>query len=80
MSYIDPGDPPFMLIHGENDRVVPVEQSRIMERALKAAGVPVQLLVVRNADHILVKQGGKPDPPLSEVDLKAVAFLKEHLF
>jgi acetyl esterase/lipase len=53
-SHINAGDPPFLLIHGENDRVVPVAQSRDAERALKAAGVPVESIYVPGADHSFV--------------------------
>ena len=42
---------PVLLIHGVDDRVVPVEQSRIMARALKAAGRPHELIEVPNAGH-----------------------------
>jgi len=31
---------PVLLLHGDQDRLVPVEQSQIMARALEAAGVP----------------------------------------
>ena len=79
MSYIDPGDPPFLLIHGVQDRMVSVEQSKMMEAALKAAGVPVTLLVVDNADHMLVKRGGKVDPALTAVDAQVVEFLRQWL-
>lgn len=79
MEYIDPKDPPFMLVHGQRDRVVPVAQSMSMEAALRAAGVPVKLLLVENADHMLVKRGGKPQPSLLEVDRQVVEFLKEKL-
>jgi phospholipase/carboxylesterase len=34
--------PPVLLVHGEADEVVPAENSRAAERALRAAGVPVE--------------------------------------
>ncbi|MFI4934162.1 MAG: prolyl oligopeptidase family serine peptidase [Caulobacterales bacterium] len=43
--------PPVLLIHGEDDTTVPVDQSWEMERALKAAGRSVHLDVVKNEDH-----------------------------
>mgnify|MGYP000851872409 CR=1 FL=1 len=46
-------DAPVLLIHGRDDTVVLLEQSRRMERALKAAGKPVELVVLDGEDHWL---------------------------
>jgi acetyl esterase/lipase len=50
-SYIDAKDPPFLLIHGEKDAVVPVAQSRDAEAAMKAAGMTVGSLYIPGVDH-----------------------------
>jgi len=42
---------PVLLIHGEQDDVVPVDQSRDMERALRRAGADVELLLLEEAGH-----------------------------
>ena len=42
---------PVLLIHGEADSVVPVSQSRDMERALRRAGKDVRLVVMAGAGH-----------------------------
>jgi dienelactone hydrolase len=47
----DHADAPILLIHGQDDSVVPLEQSREMERALRQAGKPVELVVLPTADH-----------------------------
>lgn len=39
---------PLLVIGGDNDRIVPIEQSR---RLFEAAGDPKSLLVIRGADH-----------------------------
>jgi dipeptidyl aminopeptidase/acylaminoacyl peptidase len=44
---------PILLIHGSNDSVVPFEQSQMMANALKAAGVPHQLVTLDSEDHWL---------------------------
>ncbi len=44
-------DAPVLLIHGKDDTVVPIEQSRQMESALKAAGKPVEFMPVNGGDH-----------------------------
>jgi len=42
---------PVLLIHGVDDRIVPIEQSRLMARALKDAGKPHELVEVPGAGH-----------------------------
>lgn len=42
---------PVLLIHGVNDQIVPVEQSRMMAAALKAAGKPHELIEVPDFGH-----------------------------
>jgi dipeptidyl aminopeptidase/acylaminoacyl peptidase len=42
---------PILLIHGTDDTVVPIEQSQKMERALKAAGKPVEFVTYKGQDH-----------------------------
>lgn len=44
---------PILLIHGSNDSVVPFAQSQMMDNALKAAGVPHQLVTLDSEDHWL---------------------------
>ncbi len=45
------GDVPVWMFHGANDRAVPVEESRMMERALKAAGRTVRYTEYPDGDH-----------------------------
>jgi len=44
-------DPPFLIVHGEKDNVVPVKHSRLLAEGLKKAGVEVSLVVDPNAGH-----------------------------
>jgi dipeptidyl aminopeptidase/acylaminoacyl peptidase len=46
-------DIPVLLIHGKDDTVVPLAQSKEMADALRRAGKPVDLIVQNNADHWL---------------------------
>lgn len=62
VSYVTPDDPPFLLVHGERDGMVPLRQSELMKAALEEQGVPVQLVVVKHAGHCLVPAGGRPNP------------------
>lgn len=45
------GKPPVLLVHGEADEIVPASRSRDAERALRAAGVPVEALYVPKLAH-----------------------------
>jgi acetyl esterase/lipase len=54
VTYINAGDPPFLLIHGEGDRVVPVAQSHLVEARLRAAGVPVDSIYIPGVDHSFI--------------------------
>lgn len=42
---------PVLLIHGREDTVVPFAQSRIMDRAMRAAGKDVELVSLEGEDH-----------------------------
>ncbi len=44
---------PILLIHGKDDTVVPVDQSRAMHRALGSAGKPVEYVELAGEDHWL---------------------------
>lgn len=45
MNHVEPGLPPTLLFHGSEDSIVPVEQSVLLHRKLKAAGVSSTLLL-----------------------------------
>jgi dipeptidyl aminopeptidase/acylaminoacyl peptidase len=52
----DHADAPILLIHGKDDTVVPLEQSETMESALRHAGKPVEMVVMKNEDHWLSRE------------------------
>ena len=49
--------PPVLLVHGEADEVVPVERSRLAERALRDAGIAVQALYCPGLGHGIDEAG-----------------------
>jgi acetyl esterase/lipase len=51
VAHVTPDDPPFFLVHGDRDDLVPIAQSELMEAALKKAGVPVTFEIVKGAGH-----------------------------
>ena len=50
-SYVDAHDPPFLIFHGTNDRVVPYCQSEILHKALSDKGAPSRLVLVPGGQH-----------------------------
>lgn len=65
---------PVLLIHGERDGIVPLRQSRIMERALSKAGKSVKLITYPNEGH----GGWSHDNEIDAVK-QTVAFFEPHL-
>ncbi|MDP9184855.1 MAG: alpha/beta hydrolase [Actinomycetota bacterium] len=68
--------PPTLLVHGDRDTDVPVEQSELMAAELARFGVEHRLLSVAGGEH------GLEDVEPSEVDAverEAAEFLKHHL-
>jgi acetyl esterase/lipase len=51
ITYVDQNDPPFLIMHGDVDRIVPHEQSVILAKALIDAGVEVTMKTIHGADH-----------------------------
>lgn len=64
---------PVLLLHGRDDTVVPLSQSQAMERAMKRAGKPVELVVLGGEDHWL-SRGETRMQMLGHM----VAFLERH--
>jgi len=49
--HVDASDPPLLLLHGEQDDQMPVQQSSELEAAYQKLALPVQLEVVPGAGH-----------------------------
>jgi pimeloyl-ACP methyl ester carboxylesterase len=48
---------PTLIIHGDADRLVPVENARIMAPRIRNA----ELVILKNAGHILIEAGNEPN-------------------
>jgi acetyl esterase/lipase len=51
VTYVDAGDPPFLIMHGTRDMTVPFGQSELLHEALRKAGVDVTFHPVEGAGH-----------------------------
>jgi len=50
-TFVDSSDPPFLILHGDGDLMVPYCQSEILYNALQTAKVPSEFVLVRNGKH-----------------------------
>ncbi len=51
VAFVSPDDPPFLIVHGTEDPVVPYKQSVWLRDRLRKAGVPVALVTVEGGGH-----------------------------
>ena len=81
LYYVRVGDPPFLIIHGDHDRVVPYTQSVKFVDALSKAGVPVQFITVQGGGHSLSAEKGAPPavPNGAQREAAVYDFLQQHL-
>ncbi len=71
ITYVGKDDPPFLIVHGDQDRAVPYNQSELLHEALKKAGIETTLHRVKGGGH------GRGFGP--RVDAKVSAFFDKHL-
>jgi len=79
ITHVTAEDPPFLLIHGERDTLVPYEQSQLMYDRLVQMNVPAQLVIVKNADHSFIASDGSATPTLDEINQMILNFLAQYL-
>jgi acetyl esterase/lipase len=51
ITYVSKDAPPFLIMHGDQDRTVPFNQSELLYAALKKAGVDVTFVPMKGAGH-----------------------------
>ncbi|MFI8231212.1 alpha/beta hydrolase family protein [Streptomyces sp. NPDC085900] len=54
VSRVTPGAPPFLVLHGTDDVIVPPAQDERLVSALHQAGADAELVSVRGGDHLWV--------------------------
>lgn len=72
--YASADDPPFLIMHGTHDPVVPPAHSQALYDALNGAGVPVTLVLVENAGHGFSRMNGPIMPSRAEITEMIVEF------
>ena len=79
ITHVTADDPPFLLIHGDRDELVPYEQSQLMYDRLVQMNVPAQLVIVKNATHSFTAPEGTTTPSLVEINQIILDFLAKYL-
>ncbi len=51
VTHVTPDDPPTLIIHGDQDRLVPLQQSEEIVEQLKKAGVETKLVIKKGGGH-----------------------------
>ncbi|WP_461173273.1 alpha/beta hydrolase [Arthrobacter sp. Z1-9] len=75
VSYVTAGAPPFLLIHGDRDGLVPNAQTDLLAAALAAAGVEHEVVTIKGGDHCFFGAEDQLDAILAA----AVGFFSEKL-
>lgn len=70
VTYVSKDDPPFLIVHGTADKLVPIAQAERLHAALKKAGVDSTLVRIEGGGH------GFGGP---EVNRRVRAFFDKHL-
>ena len=75
LSYVRPGLPPVLTIHGDVDAAVPYDHAVRLHRALTESGVPNELVTIPGGRH-----GGFSRAELLRIHVSTREFLKKHGF
>lgn len=77
ITHVTKDDPPFLIVHGDADDIVPVSQADIFYNALRKAGVEVALIKVKNGNHGLTAP--EEQPSRSDVEKRVAEFFDKCL-
>jgi acetyl esterase/lipase len=70
--------PPIFIVHGTNDRLVPVKNALLMYEAAQKAGVPVEMHILDNGPHGFGMGTGIDDATVQEWPTLALRFIARH--
>ena len=79
VTYASKDDPPFLIFHGDKDPLVSPSHSRTLYERLRAAGVPVDLVMVENAGHVFYPTGGPTSLSMPQIKEVAISFFDHTL-
>ena len=70
--------PPVFMVHGTNDRVVPVKNSLLFYEACLKAGVPVEMHILENGPHGFGMGANRNDDAIKAWPQQALRFMARH--
>jgi acetyl esterase/lipase len=70
IDQVHPDAPPFLVVHGTHDSLVPIGESRFFVEALRGVGASVELVEVHGAQHAFDALGGVRTRALAAVILE----------
>lgn len=79
VQYVTKSTPPFLILHGEQDSAVLLEQAQVFYQKLRVAGNTVTLISVKNANHIFKPTGGAIQPTRQEISTQMADFFDHWL-
>ena len=71
VTYVSKDDPPVLTMHGDQDKLVPIDQAKRLDEALDQIGVESSWITIKNAGH-----GGFPR---EKTDKRIHQFFERHL-
>ena len=78
VTYVSKDAPPFLILQGDKDRLVPPSQSQELYDRLKAAGANVNLVMVKKAGHGFIPRG-TINPSRADLTKMMADFFDENL-
>jgi acetyl esterase/lipase len=81
-EYVSKSSAPFLVVHGDKDDIVPIEQSETLVAALKNQNIPVKFIRVTNGDHLLRRPANSDQPAVpntGEINAAVLEFFDSNL-
>lgn len=77
LAHVAPGSPPFLILHGDADLIVPCRQSELLYEALAGAGCEATLCLIEGVDHGFLDTQELHARPCAGVRVRSSAHGKE---
>lgn len=77
ITHVSKDDPPFLIVHGDKDPLIPLHQAEVFYDALRHAGVDVTFIRVKNGDHGFTTDDQSPSR--AAIERKVLEFFDKHL-
>lgn len=79
ITYVSTNAPPFLILHGDHDSLVSIQQSQELHAKLKAAGTSSTFVVITNFSHGFTPLGLKASPTFEELAKLVADFFDQNL-